>query len=382
LDLFTEAIEWIENWAKSRNILTEHIDTGFLTLDILELMLLYVIKLSRPPFTASEIVRKFFTFFSSEFQYNESSVAGQVSRSQIGDDGTIFGSVINDQEGIDSDVDDVLRSKRISNITADEESPRTLSAHANDNDEVHSHKRQRFELGLIRDVRRFYEVENTRIDKVCASDNEEKIFKDHLDYIDVFTVCHPFVGFVQAPGEHVNMAVRVLESHRKVITQELSRAAWILSDSCGDDFPLLMDQVCAKQNLQSVIGACTIKLVFQVESSSQYAQTSVLDVIQSQTWYLIQELQAFEGVMVVPFACPIDVGLLQENSADNESPSAVIVGILFPQDQPYCARPGIRLDFGGLVCRNIGRVRRAIRERPDFNNYIDGKFKVSCYVRS
>jgi hypothetical protein len=160
--------------------LSDNVDAGFLTHDIISLMVAFAVQKasSSMPLSVFELLKKFFIIFSSEFEYNESSVASAVSRCPIGEDGTIFGSAINEEEGIDSDVDDDFRWKRISRknktddvVGDDGSSPvdhqtsaitTSLSGHANDNDEVHPHKRQRFELGLIRDIRRFYEVENKR----------------------------------------------------------------------------------------------------------------------------------------------------------------------------------------------------------------------------
>jgi len=395
--IYVEGLTFIIRWAFNRGIYSNNPDAGYLTFDKIQLMLIYVLQSTdTQPTDSFKIIKKFMEKFSCNFEFNESSIASNVGRCP----GESFASGIDENEGIDSDVDEELRRKRLSrkedlctsadgSAIAADESPNhphsSLLENANDNDEVHPHKRSRYELGQIRDMRRFYEVENSRIQKISVMDRNNE-FKNKLDLVDVFTVCHPFVGCELPIGEHVNVAIRVLETHKKIFIQEFSRALWYLSDC--EDSGVLEQVAMSREELPE----CTPKIIFQIESNTEYANSVVPDVVQSQVWFLIQELQAYQGLMVVP-PCDNFDSFPRMRDLDSEWVStgrniaqshpwkfvrSVTVALQFPADEPYRAKEGMNFDFASPISRVMMRIKRAIQERLDYQECLAQQFTLSC----
>jgi hypothetical protein len=352
---FQDALGMLIKWSISRGIFGD----GFLTREIIIVMLVSITPST--PISSFELCKKFFRFYSSEFDMNESSVASHVSRLAGSPQDGLYGSMINEDEGIDSDVDDDLRRVRLDrkhpkHTEADDENIHSLlSTNANENDDVHPHKRLRFELGQIRDIRRFYAVENSILKKISALTSNQ--FDNFLDYLDVITVCHP--GHDQTS---VNLAVRVLESHKKLIVQELVRANMLVSDCVGDEvdkvYHLLTEKIADKKN-------CDIQIfcIFETETNDEEIREIVFSVVRDQVWFFVQEMQATHGVMVVPIA----------------QGEHVSVGLIFVTDDPYSATEGAEIDLIGPISRVMLRAKKIIKERSDYAE-IQGKFKVRSRV--
>ena len=367
IESFRVALKILVKWSESRQIFGD----GFLTREIILVMLCSLCP-NRPssPFL---LLQRFFRHFSSQFEFNEASVAAHV----CGLTGTVedgyYGSVINEEEGIDSDADEDLRRMRLArkisrNIseTDPEDSGEPQHSHlaisANENDDVHPHKRLRFELGQIRDIRRFYAVENTRVQKISIA--PDKKFKNFLDFLDVITVCHPSPGYDLPEGEHVNIAVRTLESHKKLILQELIRANMLVSDCVGDDFTLLSEILTKEKYLKNNI---QIFCKFEIESKEDEIACVVASVVDEQVWFLVQELQATHGVMVIPIPA-------KNNSTE------ISVGLNFVKEEPYGATEGTEIDLLGPMSRVMLRCKKLLKERPEYEEKLRGKFIVRSRV--
>ena len=364
---FRFAYTFLVEWCMSRQIFGD----GFLTREILIVMLVSVTPTNSV--NSFELIKKFFRRFLSEMEMNESSVSSHVCGLTGTDEEGYYGSVINEDEGIDSDADEDLRTLRLARkhpvLDSEEsgESHSNLAANANENDDVHPHKRLRFELGRIRDIRRFYAVENTRISKITTNKSEENKFKNFLDFLDVLTVCHPSPGFQLAEGEHVNLAIRVLESHKKLILQELTRANMIISDCVGDD-PETVFAILKQDSGQNRNNEIQLFCVFEIESSKIEIMHVVASVVREQVWFLVEEMQATHGVLVVPV------------SEKSQSPEHVSVGLVFVTDDPYNATLGTEIDLLGPMSRVMLRAKKILKERPEYEEKLQGKFIVRSRV--
>jgi hypothetical protein len=313
---------------------------------MLALLLVYVTRDAARmglPINRLVYVKRFLLTFS-DWNFNEGSVASFC----CGLTGENIGSAINEHEGIDSD-DESIANRRTS-----QESSSVLGS---TEDEVHPHKRLRFELGQIRDLRRFYEVENSRIDAVSFN-SATSVEDNPLDSrkADVFTVFHPM-----EPG--VNLGIRMLESYRKLIIQEIRRARFLLEDVMDDvdsTYDSLMEPI-------DRISSCPVRVNIDINSDSSQVASILSRIILDQSWFLVQELQAFSGVLVVP-PCEV-VG------------HVCSVGLAFPKDVPYGAHGGIELDLSGALSKHLMRIRRSLQDRPDWRDKLEGKFSISCDVQ-
>ena len=353
-----EVMVWLVEWAKRRGIYCNR-DVGFITSPILEVMIAVSSFNARElslPFSRFSLIKHFFTFFT-RWKLNEASVGGDC----CGLSNQLDGSVIDEAEGIDSEVDEESRLKRTSLIQTTEPEinvERTgLLSTADDNDEVHPHKRHRYELGQIRDIRRFYDVENDQLRRI-AIQADDRTYPSSLDFLDVLSVVDPL-------DKSVNLSIKVLESHKKLIVQELVRAEMLLSDSVGDDEDYTLgpeSEILEKAPLR----VSSLYIVFDISAESDEIRSEVADTVEDQSWFLIQEIQAYHGVMVIPIS--------------NRNSSKVVVGVNFIKNEPYTAMEGTTIDFFGPLSRVLLRTRKVLFSREDFVSRFSKKFSVKASI--
>ena len=376
---FHSAIEVVIRWGVHRKVVSLTSDNGFLTPGVVAVMMVVTINHAtkvKSPLTTANLVRHFFAIFS-DWHYNESSLAsfcGAVAADY-------HGTTIEDHEGIDSDGDDPeVRRKRIDKgKRAVVGSPaNSLANCADDNDEVHPHKRMRYELGQIRDLRRFYDVENSKVQPICVEADVGKRSITGLDWLDAVTILHP--------TDDVNLAVRVLESHRKLIVQELLRARNILADSIESDESFLYGEDSELMQDLPLVRESTCYIVFQVEAKSPSVRAIISSVLEDQNWFLIQEVQAHHGCLVTPTPGLVK-GLRtidkarQNEGADGDSGTrsvAVVTGVSFPVEAPYGATAGVKVDLSGPMSRVLMRTRQKLMERPDWSSSLEKQFVLSA----
>ena len=368
LEIAVSAIIWLEAWSEARGIFSSS-NCGFITSEMLFVMVsLCCVRLkdSNSSLSRLGLVRSFFRTFGN-WRFNECSVAGDccnLARVR-GDPSHMNGSMIDENEQLDSDCDESSKTLSRAGETASDSSTvehKHLSTTADENDEVHPHKRHRYDLGQIRDIRRFHEVDNEFVERVSLAPGGHK-YPSSLDFLDAFSVMDPF-------NPEVNLAIRVLESHRKLIVQELVRADQLLCDSVGDDesFILSTDSEILKPANRF---NCTAYLVFEISSDVEDIRKEVVKHIEEQTWFLIQEIQAFHGLMVTPFSQYIQ---------KTPTVSQVVVGIDFVEDEPYWARDKVELDFSGPLSRTLLRARKALHKHDDFVSRFSKKFTVTAQL--
>lgn len=353
-----ESLKIVFEWAKVRKILSDG-DCGYFTKPTLAY--LFVANIERTGFALSPIdfLRRFFEEYSN-WNFNECSVGSfccGLGQSQ--------GSMIDEREGIDSDYDEESRAKRLVGSNVSE----SLLASTDENDEVQPHKRHRFDLGAIRDLRRFYDVDNTRVSQVSADGKKTRFSSDNpLDKLDVFRVMHP-----SEPG--INLGLRMLESHRKIIHQEFLRAQMILED-VHDITSVLPELLAPKREIPNT----TISIVVQVASEDQNVSLSVSSVIENQAWYLVQELQAHYGLLVIQAPNPMShLPSLRPETKGLKSILSNVVGLSFPSDSPYSAQSGVEIDLTGPLSRLLMRTRQMLKGRPDWVR-LEKRFIISCQV--
>ena len=368
--VYDGALQFLCLWAENRGIFSHRREAGFLTKEILSVMLLVVFKrgvMCDSPMDNFRVVSAFFALYST-WKFVECGVA-----TQCGGLENHCGSLISDEDGLDSDCDEEIRGKRLAARNRDVAVPdgASLSTRPSDeNDEVHPHKRLRFELGQIRDLRRFYDVEiGSHARKIGLG---EHAFEDKLDYVDAVSVMHPC-------DSSVNLGIQILESHKKLIVQELARAHMLLSDCVGDSDAEVFSLLSARVDPRRGAG---LFVIFQIEAETEELVEMVSSVVQDQNWFLIQETQAFAGVMVVPFA-----KLSRELWAQiAPQPSmaysgSIVTGFSFPKEYPYCASEGLQLDFCGPMSRVLLRARQILKEMPEFEEKFAHRFSVRCAIR-
>ena len=353
-----ESLKIIFEWAEGRKILSNG-DCGYFTKPMLAYLFVATIERTGHALSPIDYLRRFFEGYSN-WNFNECSVGSfccGLGRSQ--------GSMIDEQEGIDSDYDEESRAKRLVSSNVSE----TLLASTDENDEVQPHKRHRFDLGAIRDLRRFYDVDNTRVSQVSADGKKTKCCLDNpLDKLDVFRVMHP-----SEPG--INLGLRMLESHRKIIHQEFLRAQMLLED-VHDIGSVLPDLLAPKREVLDT----TISIVVQVASEDRNVSLSVSSVIENQAWYLVQELQAHYGLLVIAAPNPIShLPSLRPETKGLKSILSNVVGLSFPSDSPYSADSGVEIDLTGPLSRLLMRTRQVLRGRPDWDR-LEKRFIISCLV--
>lgn len=366
LSAFHSAQEVIVGWAKKRCIHSTP-TAGFLDDSILSVMLcvaFLLLKKNLRVVTCHSLIVEFFKTFTT-WNYNECSLAAD-SCGLAFDGLHTRGHAIDDLEGIDSDCEGAVSPKRAPrNLDSEMKEPdqhKDLAITGDDNDEVHPHKRLRFELGQMRDVRRFYDVENDFVKRI-AVDEETKNFPTVLDHLDAFSVIHPVSG--------ENLAIRILENHKKIILQELSRAYNLLVDSVGDDCDILFGE--SSELMKPVaFRESTFYIVFHISSSVTEILQEMSDILQEESWFLVQEIQAFHGVMVTPHPAPV-----YGNDA-----SVVVLGIDFISDEPYSARRGTEIDFSGPMSRTLLRARSRVHSLPDFSLRLSDKFQIKAVLTS
>lgn len=365
--VFEQTLIVLTKWAKNRCILSNR-NTGFMCAEILEVMLARVLGNNiGPPNDGIPLQCVLKTFFSTYtiWNFNECSIAkdccgvARISKSRL------IASAIDDFEGIDSDYDDEDHKTSITlpseDTNSDTNAVKDLSLTGDDNDEVHPRKRLRYELGQMRDARRFYDVETTKFKRISIDPTQEA-FPGVLDYLDSMSVIHPLNG--------ENLAIRVLESHKKIILQEIARANNLLSDAIGDDEEILFGD--DSELLEPVeFRESTFYIVIEIVSDADAVRSEVTGVVQDYSWFMIQEVQAFHGVLVTPHPCPVPIG---------DSTLRIVVGIDFVSTDPYAARAGATADFAGPISRVLLRSRTVIRDRSDFSTDFQKKFHVKGYL--
>ena len=346
-EMIRHSMSFLLEWARSRRVLSmQGSDNGYLTRDILSMMLLVCVSRNVKSWTVTGILKSFFSAYSL-WNYNEGSVGKDCCRASGGQ----RGSFIDETEGLDSEVDDnsSMSTPRRAEETA------SLGLIADDNDEVHPHKRLRYELGQIRDIRRYYEVDNTRVKKISMKENDEF---SALDWLDVLSVMHP--------TEDVNLAVRILESHRKLIVQEMLRAHHIITDvSEVTDTSELLKPLAFRPAFSYI--------AFQVKADTNFILSTVASVIENQNWFLIQEVQAHAGLLVTP--CEGYYKL-----KDGSTSALILTGITFVSEGPYSACEGLEVDLSGPMSRVLVRSRKILRDRADYATTLEKRFSVTCGV--
>jgi hypothetical protein len=357
---FLPVLSFLVHWAKSRGIFNT-LDNGYLTVEILAVMLLHIHHGARDS-TPSDIIRKFFLVFA-DWEFNEASVSSEVCNSAFP-----YASTISEEDGIDSDVDEEFRQKRLASRhrppTSTESTVPTDDTHSHslkmdEDDEVQVHKRTRAELGKIRDVRRIYSVPEYFARPIHVVETTSTPMKP-LDWLDVMFVGHPL-------DESVNLAIRVQESHRKLIFQEIFRARFLLEDTGGDAMESISSAVSVPITRHEDI---PMNLVITIKSDSKLISDIVCEYVWDQIWYLVQELQGFSGLMVVPPTGPV-----------GHSTTSFYLGLLFPEEAPYCAQKGMKIDFMGPVIRAMTRCREKLKTRPDFKEKLEKRFIVDIGVQ-
>lgn len=349
--VLSESVKVLIEWARSRRVFASSSDCGFLSVETLYMMLVVCVSKKQPPrecvWSVYEVLKGFFGMYSV-WNYSEGSVGSDCCRA-AGQQG----SFIDETDGLDSDVDGSSAQKDKSTISKDiihQTPPNSGAASLTDeNEEIHPHKRLRYELGQMRDIRRYYEVENSKVKKISMKSADEFAA---LDWLDVMSVMHP--------TEDVNLAVRTLESHRKLIAQEMVRAHHILTDDSGTIDPRLLTPLPFRR--------ASAYIVFRVTAESRNIRSSVAWVVEDQNWFLIQEIQAFVGVLVTPSERYYE---LQDGSV------VILTGLTFVQNEPYSAIPGLQVDVSGPMSRVLVRSRKILRDRTDFAD-IEKKFAVTC----
>jgi len=200
--------------------------------------------------------------------------------------------------------------------------------------------------------------------------------RNSLEALDVLAILSPV-----SPA--VNLAVRVLETHKKAFVQELARARMLLADCAGlGDWP---SEILRK----IVFPDYPAYLVFQVEAESREVAETVMSVMVCERWFALQELQAFEGVYLRPMP-PRLAGLppLRDARPGWVSQAAsdamerilkgrgvtvtVLTGIAFPREPPYCATPGVKLDLNPPVVSALARARMAVKDRAAGKFFLTG----------
>jgi hypothetical protein len=369
-ETLVDTIVWLLQWSRNRGIYSAT-NCGFLTDHMLTVMVCIIFMRSlgtHRTLNKRQLIKSFFSIFAS-WKFNESSVAGDccgIARLQ-NDPCEAAGSIIDEFAKLDSD-DEELEQVHSSTVWAPVDTPqphhKDLATSADDNDEVHAHKRHRYELGQIRDVRRFHEVENQRFERVSLIPGGEQ-YPSNLDFLDAFSVMDPL-------DPEVNLAIRVLESHKKLILQELVRADQLLCDSVGDD-----DSVLFGPDSDILRPAdrfdCSAYIVFAISSEFEDVRAYISNIVEEQTWFFMQEIQAFHGVMVTPFSDCV---------SKNKTTQQVVVGISFVQDEPYWATENVNLDFSGPMSRALLRARKALNKREDFESRFSKKFTVTAKLLS
>ena len=337
-ELIAESMNALTEWAQARRVFSSLSENGFLSLETLAIMFLVTLereKRSNKERTVLSLVKKFFEQYSM-WNYNEGSVGSHCCRPA-----GFEASFILEKEGLDSDDEE-----------RDPPTPQESSSLNDESDEVHPHKRLRYELGQIRDIRRYYEVENSKVAKISIRENHDGFAA--LDWLDVVSVMHPC--------EDVNLAIRVLESHKKLIVQEMLRAHHILEDQVTGIPEALVSKTPYRR--------ASSYIVFQIRAESEFILHSVASVVDNQNWFLIQELQAHAGILLTPSG---RFHQLQDGSA------IVITGLTFVSDEPYSAVQGLRVDVSGAMSRVLVRSRKLFRDRSDFVK-MEKKFSVTCKV--
>ena len=362
LSSFQSAQDTIVCWAKTRCIHSAPTG-GFLDDSILSVMLCVAflqLKKNLSVVTCHSLVVEFFRTFTN-WSYNECSLAADTCGLAF-DGPDSRGHAIDELEGIDSDCEGAVSPKRAPRNPDSEmkepEQHKDLAITGDDNDEVHPHKRLRYELGQMRDVRRFYDVENDFVKRI-AVDEEMRKFPTVLDHLDAFSVIHPVSG--------ENLAIRILESHKKIILQELARAYNLVADSIGDDPDILFGE--SSELMKPVaFRESTFYIVFRITSPVLEIVEEISHIIQEESWFLVQEIQAFHGVMVTPHPAPVS--------------GQVVVGMDFLADEPYSARGGAEIDFSGPMSRMLLRARSRIHSLPDFSLRLSDKFQIKSVLTS
>ena len=365
-NIFEQSRDFLTKWAERRCLLSLP-KGGFLSVEMIEIMLARVIQTLAnldDPETLVRVLKAFFSAYTN-WNFNECSVAQDCCRVSCISGAPPIASAIDDLEFMDSDCDNEDNGASVPKVShqsnSDTNVAKDLSLTGDDNDEVHPRKRMRYELGQMRDVRRFYDVETTKFKRIAINPDQEP-FPGVLDYLDSMSVIHPLSG--------ENLAIRVLESHKKIILQEIARANNLLSDAIGDDVGVLLGE---KSELlkQVQYRESTCYIVMEIVSESDTVRSEVSSTVEDFTWFLIQETQAFHGVLITPHPCQVTV---------DDSTVRIVVGIDFVSTDPYSCVKGATADFAGPICRVLLRSRSVIHERPDFSTDFHKRFHVKGYL--
>ena len=236
-------------------------------------------------------------------------------------------------------------------------------------------KKNRLLQGHIRELARIAECGVYSKPLALTDDEGWDAEKSALEALDVMPILSPL-------SPSVNLAVRVLESHKKAFIQELARGRMLVSECTGDG-------VWYSQLLQPlVLHEYPAYIVYQVEAENIATAEVVMAVVGCERWFAMQELQAFEGVYLRPITSravelpPLRLekpGWVSQSACDamtrvmkNGVTLTAICGVAFPREYPYSATTDLKLDLNPPIVSSLLRSRVALREFKD-----EGKFFLS-----
>ena len=263
-------------------------------------------------------------------------------------------------------------------------------------DKIPLHKKPRFAIAQIQDMQMSHEI--GPVGKpvalpVAQFQDEGKFpgwsYEKSLDNTDPMAVISP--GF---PG--VNLAIGVLETHKKIFIQELYRGRLLLEETQGISdawaAELLTD---ARNGAVNSVYPCDKQfpvppavICFQVEAADEEAAATVASAVQQYEFFCVQELQGYVGVFPRPWAPTRGIPALRkcrtgwmkpEMSAAIDkkflvhSVTTFVCEIWISKVQPFGAQDGVCLDLNEPVVKTLLRVRKLLEESPR----LIGRFSLS-----
>ena len=361
VDQWRSLLDWVVGWAKRRGVFGE----GFPDVQTLAVMCAKTLQKEFPSFF--EAVKYFFHIYES-WRFGEGSVASQSGNAEK------QGNRLREGQGIESEADEGYTAS-----TEEGSSPRE--------ERIPIHKKPRYALAQIRDQRRIMLVGGGG-DAVRLHENDLKsglpswTESNSLDAIDVMAVIAPF-------PPHINLAVRVLETQKKLFLQEISRSHMLLADCDGSGRweDLLLSP------MTDFGKSCQIYSVFQIYTSDLEISTLVSAVLEQQLWFAHQEWQGYHGLFVRPFGEPLygcenlsecepgwvstGVAAAMQRAVKTGFTISFVTGFCLVRDQPYGAVDGMQLDLNEPIVKTLLRVRKVLQERPDYDSSFKGRFFVT-----
>ena len=325
---FSETLHFIVTWTEQRRLSTR--EEGFPDLSALSVCAAWSSTGAQSLF---EAVKKFFTL--ADWPWYEGSVARQV------------------------DAGEFEETEEIPD-TPDREDHAPLA------------KKSRLLQGHIRELARIAECGVFSKPLALTDDEGWDAEKSALEALDVMPILSPL-------SPSVNLAVRVLETHKKSFIQELARGRMLLSECSGNG------NWHAELLKPLVLAQYPAYLVFQVEAEKLAIAESVMAVVECEKWFALQELQAFEGVYLRPITRRAGLPPLRtvkpgewvsqsacnamERVMTSSTTVTAICGIAFPREYPYSASQDLKIDLNPPIVSALLRSRAALKEHRD-----DGKF--------